>query len=118
MSFNEFEWPWWAKMIAYGVFASFGGFMGHVMRTLDNEGPVAWRRGILEGVAAGFVGVLVYMLCLASKFSMEWTGIIVGVSGWLGANASIRFLETIVFKKLGIEKSAAHPEHNDVDHTQ
>lgn len=79
--------------------------MGHVMRTFDNRERFVWSRGIVEGVAAGFVGLLVLFVCQAMDLSEQWTGVIVGVSGWLGANASIRMLEQVVFKKLGIDTS-------------
>jgi hypothetical protein len=32
----------------------------------------------------------------------NWIGPIVGVMGWMGANASIRLLETLVRRKLGV----------------
>lgn len=95
---------WWLKAFAYSAFASLGGFIGHLMRAVDKREKISWARAVLEGVAAGFVGLLVLMLCQAMQLSEQWTGVIVGVSGWLGANASIRMLETLVFKKLGITK--------------
>ena len=109
------------KAVLYAALATFGGFLGHVMRDLDEENPIRYRRAGIEGLAAGFVGLLVMLMCNATNMSDEWTGVIVGVSGWLGANASIRMLEKLVFKKLGITSDLAAPlgetpskEKNDV----
>lgn len=96
---------WWLKAIGYGLFAAFGGLMGHLLRTIDDDKKVNWRRAMLEGAAAGFVGLLVLLVCQAMDLSEQWTGVIVGVSGWLGANATIRMLESVVLKKLGIDKT-------------
>lgn len=94
---------WWMKMILYALLASFGGFLGHVMRSLDTGEPINCGRALVEGLAAGFVGLLVMLMCSAMNVSEQWTGVIVGVSGWLGANASIRMLERVVFRQLGLE---------------
>lgn len=108
--------PWWMKAIAYAAFASFGGFMGHVMRTFDKREKLHWGRASVEGIAAGFVGLLVLFVCQAMDLSQQWTGVIVGVSGWLGANASIRMLEQIVFKTLGIASSPDQIRERKDDH--
>lgn len=100
---------WWFKALAYTFFAAFGGLVGHLMRTLDKREKIRWGRAALEGGAAGFVGLLVLLLCQAMSMSEQWTGVIVGVSGWLGANATIRMLESIVMKRLGIEKRTGEP---------
>lgn len=100
----------WLKYIAYAAFAAMGGFMGHLMRLIDDDKKIVWSRACLEGIAAGFVGLLVLFACQALNLSEQWTGVIVGVCGWLGANASIRMLESLVFKKLGIQKDAAAGE--------
>lgn len=94
----------WLKLLAYAAFAAFGGFMGHILRTIDARQKIKWSTASIQGLAAGFVGVLVLLMCQAMNLSEQWTGVIVGVCGWLGANASIQFLETIVFNKLGITK--------------
>lgn len=88
--------------IGYALFASFGGGMGYVLRTMDAEKKLSWPRLFAETLAAGFVGSIVMMVCNALELNPLWTGVIVGVSGWLGATASIRLLETIVYKRLGI----------------
>src|SRR5687768_3321369 len=93
---------WWIKALAYALFAAFGGVMGHLMRTFDKREEIKWGRAAMEGSAAGFVGLLMLLLCQAMGLSEQWTGIIVGVSGWFGANATIQILETFVLKKLGI----------------
>lgn len=89
--------------------------MGHLMRTIDSRQKINWSREILEGGAAGFVGLLVLLVCQAMNLSERWTGVVVGVSGWLGANATIRMLESIVLKKLGIEKQPSEPIRERAD---
>lgn len=100
---------WWVKAILYAVLAAFGGSLGHVMRALDKPTPISYGHACVEGLAAGFVGLLVMLMCNATNMSDQWTGVVVGVSGWLGANASIRMLEKLVFKKLGINTGLTAP---------
>lgn len=106
---------WWIKAVAYAIFAAVGGVMGHLMRTIDNRQRIHWGRALLQGGAAAFVGVLVLLVCQAMDLSEQWTGVIVGVSGWLGANATIRMLETIMYKRLGIEKQPPQPVRERAD---
>lgn len=100
---------WWVKAALYAALAAFGGFLGHVMRALDKSVPISYGRAFVEGFAAGFVGLLVMLMCNAASVSDQWTGVIVGVSGWLGANASIRMLEKVVYKKFGITTGTTAP---------
>lgn len=90
----------------YAGFAALGGLLGHIMRAMDRKEPINKTRAICEGLAAGFVGMLFMLLCSAMGLSEQWTGVIVGVSGWLGAEASIRIIEEVVYKKLGLRKNA------------
>lgn len=107
----------WVRSLGYTLFAAFGGVMGHLMRTIDKKDKINWGRAALEGAAAGFVGFIVLLMCTAMKLSEQWTGVIVGVSGWLGANVSIRMLEGMVRKKLGIEPKVDPPEEPPDDST-
>jgi LydA holin phage, holin superfamily III len=106
---------WWIKDAIYGLFAMFGGMMGHLMRTIDRRRKINWCRAVLEGCSAGFGGLLILMVCQEINLSEQWTGVIVGVSGWLGSNATIRMLESILLKKLGIsEQPSEHTrKHRD-----
>lgn len=97
---------WGVRAAAYTVFAAFGGLMGHLMRTIDKKEKISWGRAALEGFAAGFVGLIVLFMCNAMRLSEQWTGVIVGVSGWLGASVTIRMLEGIVRKKIGADQDS------------
>jgi hypothetical protein len=99
---------WWIKMMLYAAFAAFGGMLGYLLRSINNEKPIQLGRAIVECFAAGFVGILVLFACQATNLSEQWTGMIVGVCGWLGASATIAMLETLVRKRLGI-----HEDSND-----
>ncbi len=104
----EHDLAWWARAAAYAMFAAVGGILGHLMRILDKKHTVSWARAVLEGIAAGFVGILMLFICDASSLSAQWTGVIVGVSGWMGASASIRLLEILVRRRLNVQS----PEDN------
>lgn len=85
----------------YALLAIFGGVMGYVVRTLDQNLPVKPWRVVIEGAAAGFVGILVTLLCNSLNLSPQITGVTVGVFGWLGASSTIRVLEKIVIPRIG-----------------
>lgn len=95
---------WWFKAGAYAIFAAFGGMMGYLLRAIDGGHSVTWWRAAIEGLSAGFVGLLVLFACQAMHLDEPWVGVIVGVSGWLGANSTIHWLEVVAQRKLGIQE--------------
>lgn len=92
----------WLQLVLYPLFASLGGALGYVLRTLDAGLRVSFWRTLLESIAAGFVGVLVMLICQQMALSAQWTGVCVGTCGWLGASVSIRMLERLVRSRLGV----------------
>lgn len=92
---------WWIKAGAYVAFSAIGGMLGFTMRVVDSKQPFKIWRCLLEGASAAFVGLLVLMICEAMHLNQQWTGVIVGVCGWLGASATIRMLESLIRNKLG-----------------
>lgn len=110
----EYIIPEWLKAIAYAILAGVGGLLGYLLRTLESERKVSIVRAIVETFAAGFVGVLVYFICRAIGLSDAWTGAMTGLFGWLGAIASIRILEKVVYSKLGINRGNSNVNDSDV----
>lgn len=105
----------WLKVLAFGAFAGFGGMMGHLMRTIDSGEKVTWGKAILEGLSAGFVGLCMLMACEALGLDNSWTGVIVGVSGWMGAPMTIRVLESLMLKRLGLTKEEVRDDSSKRD---
>lgn len=97
---------WWLRAGAYTLFSAIGGMIGFTMRAVDGKQPFVLWRLFVEGAGAAFVGVLVMLLCEAMGLSQQWTGVIVGVCGWLGASATIRMLESVIRNKLGATQNA------------
>lgn len=104
---------WWLRPLTYVGLATSGGMLGHLMRSLDSSTKIIWWHTLLKGFAAGFVGLLVFFLCQALKLEELWTAVVVGVFGWLGADATIIILEKVILKKLGITPTLKGTEHVD-----
>ena len=77
-----------------------------------NSGKVTFCRGVIEGASAGFVGMIVCLLCQATQLSDQWTGVCVGVFGWMGANVSMMLLEKLVVAKFGIPPESSIDENS------
>lgn len=92
----------WLIAAAYCTFAAFAGLIGYVMRTMDDGLPLEWQAALINFFGSAFVGTLAFLLCQAMALQAEWTGVIVGVFGWLGAKVSIQMLENAVRQKLGL----------------
>jgi hypothetical protein len=97
------NWAQWLDNVTFTAFAAFAGWMGYLMRTMDEGGKIVWLRSFLEAFSSGIIGFIVVLLCRAMGLSYEWMGVMAGVLGWLGAKASIQLLEKIVRKRLGID---------------
>ena len=98
--------PEWLVSLGQISLAAIGGTLGYIMREHDKDHEVSAVRAAIEGFGSGFVGILVMMLCHAMEFGVMWTGFLVGMLGWLGANASIRLLERIAYDRLGVKLRA------------
>lgn len=109
----------WLASLGNVALAVVGGLLGYIMREHDKGNPLNWWRAVLEAMSSGFVGVLVLLLCRAMNVDELWTGFAVGMFGWLGANASIRLLEGLVYRKLGVKlrenTDKRYPKNKDTE---
>lgn len=83
-------------------FAALGGLLSYLMRVLNRDEKPRAYRAFVETFSSAFVGILAILACKALNLDVLWSGIIVGVFGWLGAEASIVILTGLVRKKLGV----------------
>lgn len=83
-------------------FAAIGGILAYIMRTLNREQQPKLSRAVLEGMSSAFIGLIAMLACKALNIDWYWSGVIVGVFGWMGAESSIVLFQRLVRKKLGI----------------
>lgn len=89
----------WLDTLSQVALAFFGGLIGALMR----KEASTWQTAMLGAIGAGFVGLLVAKLCHAGGVSDDLTFVFVGVSGWLGAQRTIDYLERLIESKLGVK---------------
>lgn len=95
----SFDTDKWFEGLSQILLAFFGGLIGTLMR----KEAASWQTAMLGALGAGFVGLLVAKLCNAGGISDDLTFVFVGVSGWLGAQRTIDYLERLIESKLGVK---------------
>lgn len=93
----------WIEIIIFIIFTIIGGCLGYLMRASGRKEPATVSRTILEGLSAGFLGFVTLLLCRASGLDWIWSGVVVGVFSWLGAEATVVALIRFVKRKVGID---------------
>ena len=99
----------WFESLSQVALAFFGGLIGALMR----KEASSWQTAMLGAVGAGFVGLLVAKLCHAGGISDDLTFVFVGVSGWLGAQRTIDYLERLIESKLGVRIESDRHEKSE-----
>ena len=91
------------EILQFAGFSAMGGLLGYLMRQATREQPIKLSRATLEAVASGFIGVIAMLLCHAVGLPWYWSGAVVGVLGWLGAEASIVVIARAIRSKIGLD---------------
>ena len=89
---------WWLSTVLLILLACAGGMLGAVVRMVDGKEKINWFVVTIETAASGFSGVIVMLLCQQLTLNLQWTGIIVGVCGWVGGRTTMLWLEKRVRK--------------------
>ena len=84
------------------VFSAVGGFLSHVLHAIEHNEKISWTRVFVQSAAAGFVGLIVLMLCKAMHIPDEWNGVIVGIAGWLGADVTINLVRQAIGERFHV----------------
>ncbi|TPG65711.1 phage holin family protein [Pseudomonas arsenicoxydans] len=90
----------------YVLIAALGGVLGHMMRKLGAQQPIRVGETVLQGVGAAFAGYLILLGCRSLDLPSDVSGVIIGLCGWLGADATLMLLQTYIYKKLKIGEHA------------
>ena len=93
----------WVEISIFLVFAAIGGGLGYLMRTAGRNEQATLARTVLESLSAGFLGVITLLVCRASGIDWVWSGVVVGIFSWLGAEATVMAVIRFIKRKLGID---------------
>ncbi len=93
----------------YTLLAAVAGGLGYITRSMQHGLRPGLMRTLVEAGSAGFVGVMTLWACEATGMPQNWTGVTVGVLGWLGSSASIQLLEKLVYKNIGLPPRPTDP---------
>ncbi|WP_092296339.1 phage holin family protein [Pseudomonas sp. NFIX28] len=88
----------------YIAIAATGGVLGHMMRKLSSNQQINVGETLLQGVGAAFAGYLVLLGCRSLNVSSDVSGVVIGLCGWLGADATLMLLQSYIYKKLKLER--------------
>jgi C4-dicarboxylate transporter len=94
----------------YILIAAIGGVLGHMMRKFSVREKVTIGETLLQGVGAAFAGYLMLLACHSFALPPEVAGVVIGLCGWLGADASLSIMQNYIYKKLRITKDAENSD--------
>lgn len=94
---------WLIQCIAAVLLAAAGGPLGYLTRATDNGETVSKKALLVQTLSAAFTGCIVLLICLHFEFDMIVSGIMCGVSGWMGAMATLGLVTRQIKSKLGIK---------------
>lgn len=92
------------QAVAIVALATVGGLLGYLSRASDSGERVTFGQMALKAGSAGFCGCLVFFACQWSGLDWLATGILAGLAGWMGAEATIQVLTNQVRKRLGLDR--------------
>lgn len=95
--------PKWVAFLGIIFLGGIGGMVGHVTREKQKGKKIALSSLAFEGMASGFVAVLVLLLSLEMGFSLLWAAFLGGVFGYLGVAASIGIFKRFIPHKTPLE---------------
>jgi hypothetical protein len=90
------------ELIAMVALAMIAGALASLSRAVDAGKKIKFPVVFLEACTSGFVGFLSALMCKSAHLDLEISGVIVGLTGWLGAAASVKIIEKIARRRLGI----------------
>lgn len=96
----------------YIVIAIIGGVLGYLMRKRKARQKISLGETALQGVAAGFAGGLILLIGRLAGLPPEMCAVLVGLCGWLGADATLMLLQTYVYDKLKLSKPRGEKERS------
>lgn len=94
------------ETIILSCFGGVGGVLSYLMRTLNDDKVPKLGKLLVEGFSSAFVGLLAMLACKALGADPLWSGVVVGVFGWVGAEASIVMLSKLIRQRLGVENGS------------
>lgn len=94
----------WSKEVEAITVAAIAGLLGYLMRTIQSGRRIRALQAVVETAAAGLVGYMACHLCEGLGIGREWSSVIIGVLGWVGASGSVVILQRLAFRRFGIEE--------------
>lgn len=89
------------ETILFALFAGVGGMLSYLLRSLNSNLSPKFSRAFVEALSSAFVGLIAMLICKAVEIDLYWSGAIVGVFGWIGAETSMVIFTKIVKARFG-----------------
>lgn len=90
------------ETILFAIFAGAGGMLSYLLKSISRNEQPKVTRATIEAMSSAFVGLIAMLACKAMDIDVYWSGVIVGVFGWIGAETSMLVFTRIAKNKLGV----------------